>query len=67
MGGRQSERYFSRSFSNSSSGDLVSGKGGGSRRLSHDKLILGFASHADAYQRKPTALVSVSNRIIDMI
>ncbi len=60
-------KYFYRCFSNDSAGGLVSGKGRSLGQLSHDSLWTEFNNHAILRARVPTALVSVSSRVIDTI
>jgi hypothetical protein len=60
-------RYFYRCFSNSSAGGLISGKGRRRTRLSDDELYTEFSSHVLYPTKKPTALISVSSRIIDTL
>jgi hypothetical protein len=63
----QSGQYFFRSFSGSSAGSLISGKGQGDGRLSENDLQSEFDNHILQDQAVPTALVSVSTRVIDTL
>lgn len=56
---------YTRVYSHSSAGQLVSAKGTGGSPLSDADLLEEFRKHADKRNREPTALVSVSERIID--
>ncbi|KAG6365709.1 hypothetical protein INS49_007320 [Diaporthe citri] len=56
---------YTRVYSPSSAGQLVSAKGTGGSPLSDADLLEEFRKHADIENREPTALVSVSERIID--
>ncbi|KAF2174704.1 hypothetical protein K469DRAFT_685758 [Zopfia rhizophila CBS 207.26] len=60
-------RYFYRCFSDSSAGGLVSGKGRSAQRLSKQALRVEFKNHLQLDATVPTALVSVSSRIIDTL
>jgi hypothetical protein len=59
--------YFYRCFSGSSAGGLVSGKGRKNERLSDIDLRSEFGKHRHLHAMVPTALVSVSSRIIDTL
>jgi hypothetical protein len=59
--------YFYRCFSNSSAGGLISGRGFGIGRLSHTCLQHEFESHMRIDATAPTALISVSTRIVDTV
>lgn len=58
---------YTRVYSQSSARQLVSGKGTGGGPLSGADLLEEFQKHADKWNPEPTALVSVSSRIIDTI
>ncbi|KAF2802114.1 uncharacterized protein BDZ99DRAFT_483133 [Mytilinidion resinicola] len=63
----KSGRYFFRCFSNSSAGGLISGKGCRGRRLSETDLHSEYVNHVLLRATVPTALISVSSRIIDTL
>lgn len=58
---------YTRVYSKSSAGQLSSGKGSRGDPLTIARLDEEFQNHSQMYSRDPTALVSVSNRIIDTI
>ncbi|KAH7316970.1 hypothetical protein B0I35DRAFT_469389 [Stachybotrys elegans] len=58
---------YSRTYSKCSARQLVSGKGARGPPLSRRDLLVEFRNHADKTSQRGTALVSVSNRIIDTI
>ncbi|PMD43676.1 hypothetical protein L207DRAFT_631740 [Hyaloscypha variabilis F] len=58
---------YTRVYSESSAGRFFSGKAPKGDPLSDKALIEEFRNHADQGNRKPTALVSGSNRIIDTL
>ena len=58
---------YTRVYSPSSAGQLNSGRGPTGPPLSGDELLAEFQRHADQYNPIPTALVSVSNRIVDTV
>ncbi|KAK3934720.1 hypothetical protein QBC46DRAFT_399090 [Diplogelasinospora grovesii] len=58
---------YTRAYSKSSAGQLISGKGLKRYSLSGTELLGEFRKHADKWNREPTALVSVSDRIIDTV
>ena len=60
-------RYFYRCYSHSSAGGLISGKGPRQARPLGDNLLPEFINHLNLNTRKPTALVSVSSRMIDTL
>lgn len=60
-------KIYTRAYSQSSAGRLVSAKGSKGDSLSHTELLDEFRNHADKWNREPTALVSVSDRIIDTV
>jgi hypothetical protein len=60
-------RYFYRCFSDSSAGGLISGKGRRHTHLSNNELRTEFSNHLRSLSKKPTALISVSSRIIDTL
>ncbi|KAJ9130179.1 hypothetical protein NKR23_g12317 [Pleurostoma richardsiae] len=57
---------YTRAYSKSSAGRLVSGRGLGSYSLSRAQLLDDFQKHADRIE-EPTALVSVSDRLVDTV
>ncbi|KAI4660758.1 uncharacterized protein J4E79_005326 [Alternaria viburni] len=61
------ETYFYRCYSQTSAGGLISGKGPGQARPLGDNLLPEFINHLNLNTRKPTALVSVSSRVIDTL
>ncbi|KAI9742311.1 MAG: hypothetical protein M1818_004211 [Claussenomyces sp. TS43310] len=58
---------YTRAYSNSSAGQLVSAKAPNSDPLSDTALLEEFRNHANKQNPEPTALVSVSNRIVDSV
>ncbi|KAF2004753.1 hypothetical protein P154DRAFT_586372 [Amniculicola lignicola CBS 123094] len=62
-----SGKFFYRCYSESSVGGLISGKGRGHGRLFSTALRSEFWNHVQLDNKKPTALVSTSNRLIDTI
>ena len=58
---------YTRAYSTSSAGKLVSAKGPKGDPLSRTALLEEFRNHAKKGNREPTALVSASNRIIDTL
>lgn len=58
---------YTRVFSQSSAGELVSGKGLGGSPLSDTQLLDEFRIHSNKANREPTALLSVSTRSIDTV
>ena len=58
---------YTRAYSKSSAGRLISGKGPGGNPLSSAALLEEFQNHAKIRNREPTALVSASYRIVDTV
>lgn len=58
---------YTRAYSKSSAGQLVSAKGPQGNPLSDTALVEEFLLHADEWNRVPTALVSGSDRIVDTL
>ena len=58
---------YTRAYSNSSAGQLVSAKGPNGDPLSDTALVEEFRNHAEPWNREPTALVSGSDRIVDTL
>ncbi|SPQ19508.1 372c09f7-8cc6-4116-82b0-b4f06d07e679 [Thermothielavioides terrestris] len=58
---------YTRCFSARSPRQLVSGKGAGGRPLDYKELLYEFQNHVNKQRDTPTALVSVSNRIVDTV
>ncbi|KAL9488341.1 hypothetical protein ACSS6W_000618 [Trichoderma asperelloides] len=58
---------YTRVYSERSAGKLSSGKKPTGNALTHAELLDEFRKHADLRNREPTALISVSSRIIDTI
>jgi hypothetical protein len=58
---------YTRAYSISSAGQLVSAKGLKGDPLSDAALIYEFRNHSNVWNREPTALVSVSSRIVDTL
>jgi hypothetical protein len=58
---------YTRVYSSSSAGQLASGKGPSGPPLSRTALLQEFQTNADNQNRKPTALVSCSDRIVDTL
>lgn len=58
---------YTRAYSPSSAGQLISSKGTGGGPLRDADLVEEFQNHAVMWNREPTALVSVSKRIIDTV
>jgi hypothetical protein len=58
---------YTRAYSKSSAGQFVSAKGLKGDPLSDTALLYEFRNHANIRNRKPTALVSVSDRIVDTL
>ncbi|KAL1591740.1 hypothetical protein SLS60_011739 [Paraconiothyrium brasiliense] len=59
--------HFSRAHSDSSAGGLISGKGRRHGRFLGPDLYSEFVNHMRLRSMKPTALISVSNRLIDTL
>ncbi|KAH6865510.1 hypothetical protein BKA58DRAFT_389637 [Alternaria rosae] len=59
--------YFYRCYSQTSAGGLISGKGPGQGRPLGDNLLTEFINHLNLRTTYPTALVSVSSRILDTL
>ena len=60
-------KYFYRCYSQTSAGGLISGKGPGQARPLGDNLLPEFINHLTLQTTRPTALVSVSSRMIDTL
>ena len=60
-----SHTIYTRAYSQSSVGQLISAKGPKGDPLSDTAVLEEFQNHANKWNREPTALVSGSNRIID--
>ena len=60
-------QIYTRVYSNSSVGRLVSAKGAEGGPLSDTDLLEEFRKHSNKHNREPTALVSGSNRIVDTV
>ncbi|KAK5990609.1 hypothetical protein PT974_08878 [Cladobotryum mycophilum] len=58
---------FTRAFSATSAGGLCSGLGSAGPRLTDEQLLFHFGRHQRLKNKHPTALVSVSDRIIDTL
>ena len=58
---------YTRAYSKSSVGRLISGKGPRGSPLSSAALLVEFQNHANIRNREPTALVSASYRIVDTV
>ena len=58
---------YTRVYSKSNAGQFVSGKGSKGGPLSYTALLEEFRNHANKRNRKPTALVSASDRIVDTV
>ena len=58
---------YTRAYSTSSAGKLVSAKGPKGDPLSRITLLKEFDNHSKIWNREPTALVSASDRIIDTL
>jgi hypothetical protein len=58
---------YTRVYSKSSAGQLASGKTPRDESLSHAEVLEEFRIHSDRGNREPTALVSVSVRIVDTL
>ncbi|KAK5458522.1 hypothetical protein LTR55_012003, partial [Exophiala xenobiotica] len=58
---------YTRTYSGSSAGQLVSAKARSGDPLSDTVLLEEFRNHANKWSRKSTALVSVSDRIVDSL
>jgi len=58
---------YTRVYSSSSAGRLVSAKGAQCNPLSEIALLEEFRNHADSKNREPTALVSCSDRMVDTL
>ncbi|KAI1123491.1 hypothetical protein F5Y10DRAFT_286047 [Nemania abortiva] len=58
---------YTRTYSNTSAGQLISGRGRAGYPLSGAELRAEFERHADLNNQVPTALVSVSTRVLDTI
>ena len=58
---------YTRAYSESSAGQLISAKGPEGDPLPDDTLADEFRNHADKWNREPTALVSASDRIVDSV
>ncbi|EEU34875.1 uncharacterized protein NECHADRAFT_88376 [Fusarium vanettenii 77-13-4] len=61
------DMIYTRAYSVSSAGPLISAKGPMGDPLTHTELLAEFRNHSNSWNREPTALVSVSNRIIDTV
>lgn len=61
------DTIYTRVYSSRNAGQLSSGKGSEGPPLSTTQLHEEFRKHANLYNNEPTALVSVSNRIIDTL
>ncbi|ETS77430.1 hypothetical protein PFICI_11304 [Pestalotiopsis fici W106-1] len=59
--------YYTRAYAESSPRQLVSGKGMSSQPLSRNELLREFECHSVRHNKEPTALVSVSSRIVDTV
>jgi hypothetical protein len=57
---------YSQTYSDSSAGQTISAKGRGDP-LADAALLYEFRNHANIWNREPTALVSVSSRIVDTL
>ncbi|KAK3290478.1 uncharacterized protein B0H64DRAFT_412451 [Chaetomium fimeti] len=64
---KMSREIYTRVYSPRSAGQLTSGRGPTGPSLSQNDLLVEFTKHADLWNRTPTALVSVSNRIVDTV
>jgi hypothetical protein len=60
-------KIYTRVYSRGSAGQLVSSKAPKGDPLSQTDLRDEFRKHANRYNREPTALVSVSDRILDTV
>lgn len=60
-------KIYTRVYSETSAGKLSSGKGPIGDALTHVELLKEFRNHAESGSPEPTALISVSNRIIDTV
>lgn len=58
-------KTYTRVYSPNSAGTIVSARGANGARLAPAELLDEFRRHADLANRTPTALVSVSSRIVD--
>jgi hypothetical protein len=58
---------YTRAYSDSSARQLTSGRGPTGYQLTHSQLLFEFKKHKELSNRQPTALVSVSNRLIDTL
>jgi hypothetical protein len=58
---------YTRVYSDRSAGELTSGLGSAGDQLTHGQLLAEFEVHKELSNRMPTALVSVSDRIIDTL
>jgi hypothetical protein len=58
---------YTRVYSDGSAGKLASGRGSAGDPLTHSQLLSEFEAHKELSNRIPTALVSVSDRIIDTL
>ncbi|KAK4157000.1 hypothetical protein C8A00DRAFT_30092 [Chaetomidium leptoderma] len=58
---------YTRAYSPRSAGELTSGRGPTRPRLTYRQLLAEFRNHQNLRNRQPTALVSVSDRIVDTI
>ncbi|KAI0113659.1 hypothetical protein GGR51DRAFT_506171 [Nemania sp. FL0031] len=61
------EPTYTRVYSSSSARQLVSGRGRSGHELSMPELCKEFDKHSNLYNREPTALVSVSTRVLDTV
>jgi len=59
--------YFYRCYSQSSAGRFIYGKGPGQARPLGDNLLPEFINHLTLQTTRPTALVSVSSRMVDTL
>lgn len=58
---------YTRVYSERSAGKLSSGKGSTGNALTHAELLDEFRNHAKKQSKEPTALISVSSRIVDTV
>ena len=61
------QTIYTRAYSNSSAGRLVSAKASTGGPLSYTALLEEFRNHAEKWNPEPTALVSGSDRIVDTV
>jgi len=62
-----SRTIHTRTYSNNSARQLVSGKGSKGDPLSDTAILEEFRNHSEKWNPEPTALVSSSNRIVDTL